>query len=707
MKILVTEKQLRNILREEAMQNQRDIALAQQLMNDPNNEVIWRCFKSTTETSIFQNGYTSEYFGDGEGSMYGNGVYFFRKPQGALWRVGTGGVGDKIMKCVILGGFKDFLIFDKNLAIKYYGTADLTVQFKHFFRDQRLVDDMLQKAKEQCGKPGTNNHTGQRLISNTMGDYTAPIAKLFSNTHDQGFGYMQGFFHEYIKKSKVRGIIYSGGQDVWAGILFNPREIVPIATTFDRGNNRTVDETGDIKGWKLGFSERLLKNIQTHGDTYVIGEKLKTFGIISDYEKGGSTENGCLKVILKNGRPSLFDLSLQDVYIQDQNNPLPQELEKCLVSKVGFDRVLGWTNVNERNLYEVIQSNRHVYLLKLPNNKYYYVSVKKGSMPYPVCSMEHYDKTGNVEDEVKSRIINEEYDPQTDSFYIYHRTDAASKADNILKLGFSREFLGNNGTSYGDGVYAAMTPEESSSHLRGYGQYMVKGKLRNGLLGFIILDNDRLANKIYGTPEVKKQFDMLIPDDLKPYFKQKFGENYERLCNKYILRQYPNDIAKTNIKGIICYGLCQDMIVVSNFKDIIPIEYSVDNGKTWRGKNEANIERVNNSSDADFDLRQLVANGIVMPSTRGSIYSYINGYARVNLANGKVSYFSKNTMSLISTRGFDKVYAPKNEGEIICEVDINNKHYFIGFDEDVKKYYIAQAKMIITKLASVEELENK
>ena len=230
--------------------------------------------------------------------------------------------------------------------------------------------NILKKAKEQCGRPGTNNHTGQRLISNTMGDYTAPIAKLFSNTHDPRFGYSQGIFHEFIKKSKVRGIIYSGGQDVWAGILFNPREIVPIATTFDRGNNRTVDETGDIKGWRLGFSERLLKNIQTHGDTYVIGEKLKTFGIISDYEKGGSTENGCLKVILKNGRPSLFDLSLQDVYIQDQNNPLPQELEKCLVSKIGFDRVLGWTNVNERNLYEVIQSNRHVYLLKLPNNKY-------------------------------------------------------------------------------------------------------------------------------------------------------------------------------------------------------------------------------------------------------------------------------------------------------------------------------------------------
>ena len=86
MKILVTEKQLRDILKEEAMQNQRDIALAQQLMNDPNNEVIWRCFKSTTETSIFQNGYTSEYFGDdvriqcimpNTPAMVGEGVMLF------------------------------------------------------------------------------------------------------------------------------------------------------------------------------------------------------------------------------------------------------------------------------------------------------------------------------------------------------------------------------------------------------------------------------------------------------------------------------------------------------------------------------------------------------------------------------------------------------------------------------------------------------
>lgn len=700
MKILVTEKQLQNILKEEVLQNQQDISVAQSLMNDPNNEIIWRCFGSGTESSIFQNGYTSEYFGDGEGSMYGNGVYFFRRPQGALWRVGTGGVGDKIMKCVVLGGFKDFLIFDSRLAKKYYGSDDFTVQLRHFFRDQRIIEDMLEKAKRQCGRSATNMHVipHQTFTSTIMGDYTAPIAKMFSNTH--------GYFSEQVKKSKIRGIIYSGTNDVWAGVLFNPREIVPIATTSDRGNNRVVGQTGDLKNWKFLFSEKLLKNIQTHGDTYVIGERLKSFGIINSYEKGSSTENGCLKVMLKNGRPSLFDLKLQEIYVTDQIHPQPQELEKCLVSKHGFDSVHGWVKVNDYDLYEVVQSKRHVYLLKLPtNNKYYYVDVKNASEPYPLCSMDYYDRTGMVEDETSSTILNEEYDAQTNKFYIYHRTDAASKAESIMKLGFSREYLGNNGTSYGDGIYAATTTDDSNMHLRSYGSYMIKGELRGGLKGFIILHNPELAKKIYGTSDIEAQFNLLIPNDVKPLLKQKYGEHFEGLNDKYLLHKN-NDIAKTNIRGVVCKGLCPNMIVVSNFKDVIPIEYSTDNGKTWRGRDDNNIERVSNTSDADFDLRRLIANGVVLPCPRGSIYSYMNGYARVILSNRNISYFSKETMTLISKRGFDKVSAPQVNGEYFCEVEVNGKRYIVGYDVSVKKYYLAQRKKIIKKIASVEQLEN-
>ena len=101
----------------EAAESAQNDGFAKKLLADRNNEVVWRLFHHETENSIFQNGYSSEYFGDGEGSYHGVGVYAFYEPYGAQKRFGGEKIGDKIMKCVLLGGFKDFLIVSSIFSI--------------------------------------------------------------------------------------------------------------------------------------------------------------------------------------------------------------------------------------------------------------------------------------------------------------------------------------------------------------------------------------------------------------------------------------------------------------------------------------------------------------------------------------------------------------------------------------------------------------
>ena len=119
----MNNKEIKNIIlegfyeaSEEKMNGAVDVELANRLLNDPNNEVVWRLFKPEQENSIFTNGYSSEYFGDGEGSYHGVGVYAFYRPYGAEKRWGGQSIGNRIMKCVLLGGFKDFLILDAAIA---------------------------------------------------------------------------------------------------------------------------------------------------------------------------------------------------------------------------------------------------------------------------------------------------------------------------------------------------------------------------------------------------------------------------------------------------------------------------------------------------------------------------------------------------------------------------------------------------------------
>ena len=128
-----------------------NVNLASSLLSDNNNVTLWRVFHSESEDSIFKNGFTSEYFGDGEGSFHGVGLYSFYKPYGAEKRCGGRLIGDKIMKCVLLNGFTDFLILDKPIAMKYYNSDDIRTQLNYLYSDKKLSNAISEVYRKITG----------------------------------------------------------------------------------------------------------------------------------------------------------------------------------------------------------------------------------------------------------------------------------------------------------------------------------------------------------------------------------------------------------------------------------------------------------------------------------------------------------------------------------------------------------------------------
>ena len=69
--------------------------------------------------SLMKNGFSREYTGSNGGNMYGPGVYNVYSLRSSNDR--ATGYGRFIVQSYVLGGFKDFLIFNIDMAKKVYG----------------------------------------------------------------------------------------------------------------------------------------------------------------------------------------------------------------------------------------------------------------------------------------------------------------------------------------------------------------------------------------------------------------------------------------------------------------------------------------------------------------------------------------------------------------------------------------------------------
>lgn len=697
MKIRFTESQLKHIIKESEnslnpIANNDSNKVASQLMHDPNNKICWRCFNSATENSIFENGFSSDYFGDGEGSMYGNGVYAFYKPYGAQKRVGTGGVGDKIMKCVVLGGFKDFLIFDSNIAREYYGTDDIRAQLRYFFPNKD-IEQMYQDCKRAA-----ESEPGSVMMSHHFTERSAPMAR-------QMFSTQRGKYRKDVLASKCRGILYNGGQDPNAFVLFNPREIIPISTTNEK--KLPFSSATDFSGWTNKVTEELVEKVERIKDFYTVGENLIAKGLIKSYSDTAPDyelppEYDCFPVVLLNGKKSLYNI-----------------YEKRFISEQGFAIAFGWqySNVFNRIVLPIkinsINDKKTFYITK--HKQFGYIicqGVKKQGFER-VMSLDEYDAKGLNTNGDKQQL-NEDLLPNGD-VVVYHRTASPESVTGIFNNGFKKEYFKYG--MYGTGIYCALTVLASNT-LKGYGPYMIRCKVKGGFNGFLIFD-EILARKVYKKNwRIEDQLKMLIPEEYYNELKNRYGN---KLFGDHFLGSLEGengigDLGKTNVRGVITGSYTSGLIaIVRDWTALYPIDYSTDDGRTFTrnkvsrsqdGEQEYNITdlhtKIDKYPDAKFALARLISTGVIEnpfenyrnPNSLRDTQEFEEGYFLVTLKNNhKKSYFSAINKKLISMRGFDETYGvTENQGEILIPVIIDNKKYVIHEDDDgvfyiYEKYY--------------------
>lgn len=631
---------------EDSNNQQVDVELANKLMRDPNNEIVWRLFKPEQENSIFTNGYSSEYFGDGEGSYHGVGVYAFYEPYGAQKRWGGQSIGSKIMKCVLLGGFKDFLILDAPMAKKYYHSDDITAQLDVLY-DNPDVREKIKRAYISV-KGNTKLH-----YDRTTGYISKALYETFKNS-------------KLLRAGKTRGIVYNGGNDPHACLIFNPREIVPIAVT----NERHLNKSGkDFDGWKVKLTKDLFDRTTKALDFHSVGERLMAKGLIKNYAKM-TPVNDCILVQLKNDRKTMYNL-----------------IEEKFISNYGFKQCFGWEEytVGEETTYVlpvVLDNGRQCSVVKGKKPGMYYFYKEESDFNY-VMSVNDYDAR------MRRKMVSEGSEHSMD---VFHRTSVQS-SKGIAEKGFTREYTSENANIAGPGIYITFSPADSTRWTSNFGPCMLRCRLNGGLDGYLIPYGATINGRTCHTPMVE-QFKKMIRGNksLDDFRYLQSGLEHNDAASVYRSLIAHNDLGNTTLRGIIYqYGGCWAGVAI-DWGSVIPQEVSIDNGKTWKQILTSNAEQfMKTHGDAQFALNKFIADGIIK-NTFGnasgrditSNQQYTHGYIRVILAaNDKVSFYSAEDDKIVSMAGFDKGYsAEERDGEIVIPVVEGGKTYYIYKEEN-------------------------
>ena len=193
------------------------------------------------------------------GSWYGLGVYgspIIGKEMGCNLRVGgakrlsTHG-GDKkdglkyggvILRCVILDGWKNFLIFDREIAQETYGPKwRVEDQIEEIFgkKDPKAANYLIAELKNGSraqGGPGyfrydayENGSSDPRTGDAVQGLFAGCVG---SASYDK--------WEQFFRKHGVRGVIYHGGNDGYCFVCYNFSEVVPVSASYDNGESFTT-----------------------------------------------------------------------------------------------------------------------------------------------------------------------------------------------------------------------------------------------------------------------------------------------------------------------------------------------------------------------------------------------------------------------------------------------------------------------------------
>lgn len=226
-----------------------------EMVNGGKVRYIYRCCHLCDLDSIMDKGQLRQFAGNNDGFWYGNGVYCNIKLDGARngsYNTGTPATGKRhpdgykygscILKCALLGGFKNFLIFDETLAKHYYKEHYQLRDQVYAILPKDKADWLWNKmegimrvdyVKSRWGMSSKDHFETQCEVTTGMPH------SLFPN---KGLGYPDEEFYALFQECDVRGIVYHGGNDGYSCVVYNYDECIPVAYSTDHGTTFHTDK---------------------------------------------------------------------------------------------------------------------------------------------------------------------------------------------------------------------------------------------------------------------------------------------------------------------------------------------------------------------------------------------------------------------------------------------------------------------------------
>lgn len=184
--------------------------------------------------SLFRRGFSREYTGDNGGNMYGTGVYNVYNLKSSNEKANA--YGSYIVQSYVVNGFKDFLIFNKDIAKKYYGNDYWIGKQIKKLMPKEVADSVLRMF-----------HNDLYMNDNATADHSMTSRIAYQ---------IVLFLREKMNQTKVRGIIYSGGHDGCCAFVRDFTDVIPYSYSKDNG-----------KTWTIGINEELVNHLIGSIDT--------------------------------------------------------------------------------------------------------------------------------------------------------------------------------------------------------------------------------------------------------------------------------------------------------------------------------------------------------------------------------------------------------------------------------------------------------
>lgn len=208
--------------------------------------IVYVCAHTSDVDAIFKNGFSrqfannNDYMHNGGALTYGDGQYGSVSLDNAannLSRKTDYGksdgkkYGSVIIKCVLMGSFYNFLIFDEDLAKYIYKDKwQIMDQIDHIVKDPAARNELKNFVRPYLGRALYNPSQDPMSRTNHV------LLSMFSSQN--GFRKWTNFF----RQNGIRGGVYHGHGDGYCFVCYNYSDVIPVAYSTDYGKSWKDDK---------------------------------------------------------------------------------------------------------------------------------------------------------------------------------------------------------------------------------------------------------------------------------------------------------------------------------------------------------------------------------------------------------------------------------------------------------------------------------